>query len=384
MNGNGASTLLSKPSSWDAVALPTWPNSLLVIAKPSLAGCTNCAAPRCPCRPTRHEKKGGRCRCLILFPGLDDAFLDIVDPFTAGDPDQDGVLWTNLSRPHIAQELLRRGFRVSVAVVTQLLQRHRLGRRKARKTLPLGEHPQRDRQFQIIHHYRSAFEQSPDPIVSMDTKHKEFLGLLFRQGRLYTQKAHQALDHDFPSAALGVLYPHGLYDLKRNRGHLNLGLSHDTSRFACDSLTSWWQTEGQAAYPQAQRLLLLCDGGGSNAANRYVFKYHLERVADRVGLEIRVCHYPPHCSKYNPIEHRFFPHVTRACQGLLLTSVEVTCRAMARASTKTGLTTTVHVLAGDYPIAEGYPEAYRQTMRIRFDEELPVWNYRAIPHNWGS
>jgi hypothetical protein len=316
---------------------------------------------------------------LTLFPGLDEAFLQIVDPHTAGDPDQDGVLWTNLSRPKIAEELLRQGFRVSVTVVSQLLKRHRLGKRKACKSLPLGHHVHRDRQFQNIAHHRATFMQSPDPIVSMDTKHKEFLGLLFRQGRLYTQKAKKALDHDFPSAALGVIYPHGFYDIKRNLGHLNLGLSHDTSRFACDSLGLWWERHGRPAYPHARRMLLLCDGGGSNASNRYVFKYHLESLANRVALEIRVAHYPPHCSKYNPIEHRFFPHVTRACQGLLLTSTEVTSQAMARASTKQGLRTTVHVLTGDYPLKEGYPDEYLETMKIRFDEELPVWNYRAIP-----
>ncbi len=184
---------------------------------------------------------------MTLFPGIDEAFLQIVDPHTAGDPDQDGVLWTNLSRPKIAEELLRRGFRVSVTVVSQLLERHRLGSRKACKTLPLGRHVHRDRQFQIIANHRAAFMQAPDPIVSMDTKHKEFLGLLFRQGRLYTQKAKKALDHDFPSAAFGVIYPHGFYDIKRNLGHLNLGLSHDTSRFACDSLGFWWEMHGRSA-----------------------------------------------------------------------------------------------------------------------------------------
>ena len=316
---------------------------------------------------------------MTLFPGIDDAFLQIVDPHTAGDPDQDSVLWTNLSRAKIAADLLRRGFRVSVAVVSQLLQRHRLGLRKACKSLPLGRHVQQDRQFEIIASQRAAFMNSPNPIVSMDTKHKEFLGLLFRQGRLYTQKAKKALDHDFPSSALGVIYPHGFYDVKRNVGHLNLGLSHDTSRFACDSLGFWWETQGGLAHPDAEGMLLLCDGGGSNASNRYGFKYYLERLATRIGMEIRVAHYPPYCSKYNPIEHRFFPHVTRACQGLLLSSTEVTSKAMARASTKQGLKTTVHVLAGDYPLKEGYPDDYPETMKIRFDEELPTWNYRAIP-----
>ena len=233
---------------------------------------------------------------MSLFPGLDDAFLEVVDPHTAGDPDQDTVLWTNLSRPNIAEALLRLGFRVSVTVVSQLLRRHRLGYRKARKTLPLGRHADRDKQFHIIAKHRAEFAASPDPIVSMDTKAKEFLGLLFRKGRLYTQEAKRALDHDFPSAAWGVIYPHGFYDVKRNVGHLNLGLSHDTSRFACDSLAQWWEQQGRPAYPQARRLLLLCDGGGSNASNRYVFKYHLERLAVRVGLSIRVAHYPAYCS----------------------------------------------------------------------------------------
>lgn len=305
----------------------------------------------------------------------------MVDPATAGDPDREGVLWTNLSRPQIACELLRLGFRVSVTVVSRLLERHRLGRRKACKVLPLGHHVCRHRQFEIIARRRGEFLNSPDPIISMDTKHKEFLGLLFRIGRLYARHARKALDHDFPSSASGVLHPHGFYDLKRNLGHLNLGLSHDTSRFACDSIAYWWETHGRPAYPEARRLLLLCDGGGSNAANRYVFKYHLERLADRLGLEIRVSHYPPYCSKYNPVEHRFFPHITRACQGLLLTSLAVAVAAMSRASTKKGLKTTVHVLAGDYPLKEGYPKEYRDTMKIRFDEELPAWNYRAIPHD---
>jgi hypothetical protein len=319
-----------------------------------------------------------------LFAGLDAAFLEIVNPRVAGDPMREGVLWTNFSRAAIATELGKRGFHVSVPVVSQLLQRHHLGRRKAQKTLPLERHAQRDQQFQIIARYRTQYESSPNPILSIDSKHKEFLGLLFRAGRLYTQKAHQALDHDFPSAAEGVLYPHGIYDCKRNLGHINLGLSHDTSRFACDSMAYWWDHIGLAAFPHATSILMLCDGGGSNAANRHVFKYHLEQLAERIGREIRVAHYPSYCSKYNPIEHRFFPHVTRVCQGLLFSSLDVVCRAMARASTKTGLATTVHVLDGDYPIGETAPKNYKKTTKILFDEELPAWNYRAVPAKWGS
>src|SRR5258708_35753524 len=249
-------------------------------------------SPAAPAGPGA-EKGGGRQRCLTLFPGLDAAFLRIVDPHTAGDPDQDGVLWTNLSRPEIAQALKGRGFRVGVGVVAQLLKRHRLGRRKALKTLPMGHHADRGRQFRAIAAHREAFLRSGDPVVSMDTKRKEFLGLLFRQGKPYAPKAKKALDHDFPSAARGVVYPHGFYDIKRNLGHLNLGTSRDTSRFACESLAAWWEKRARAAYPEARRMLVLCDGGGRDASNRYVFKHHLERLACRLGLEVRVAHYPP-------------------------------------------------------------------------------------------
>lgn len=181
-----------------------------------------------------------------------------------------------------------------------------------------------------------------------------------------------------------MVHPHGIYDLKQNHGHLNLGLSHDTSRFACDSIAHWWESRGRALYPKADSILLLCDGGGSNAANRYVFKYHLERLADRIGLEIRVAHYPPYTSKYNPIEHRFFPHVTRACQGVLFTTLDTAVAKMAETRTATGLRSTVHVLPGDYPIGEKAPKNYKQTMRIVFDDDLPAWNYRAKPMKPGS
>ena len=147
----------------------------------------------------------------------------------------------------------------------------------------MGQHADRDWQFQIIEQYRETFTASADPVVSMDTKHKEFLGLFFRAGRIYTQRAKAAFDHDFPSAASGVLYPHGIYDANRNLGHLNLGLSHDTSRFACDSLGYWWEAYGRFAYPQSHRMLVLCDGGGGDASNRYVFKYHFGAVGQSSG-----------------------------------------------------------------------------------------------------
>jgi hypothetical protein len=297
---------------------------------------------------------------------------------------QPGVLWTNRSLRQLADALKERGFRVSVPIVEQLLRRHRLGRRKVQKKQTMGQHRDRDRQFRIIARLRAAYADSPNPIVSMDTKKKELLGNFFRDGRAYSNAPVAVFDHDYPSAASGVLYPHGLFDLKQKAGHINLGTSHDTSRFACDSLAYWWEHCGRPQHPQAKSLLLLCDGGGSNSARRYVFKHALEQVADRLGIEIRVAHYPPHTSKYNPIEHQFFCHVTRACRGVVLKSAEVALEYMARATTTTGLRTTVQLLAGDYPTGEKAPKDYKKAMRIVFDDELPAWNYRAIPRKPGS
>jgi Rhodopirellula transposase DDE domain len=202
--------------------------------------------------------------------GLDAAFLEIVTPHTAGDPMRAGVLWTNLSLRRLARELATRGFRVSVKVVTQLLEKHGLGRRKALKKRAFKRHPQQDRQFQIIADYRRIYEESGNPILSIDTKKKELIGQFFRSGQTYTQKVIETLDHDYPSQGTGAIYPHGLYDLQRNHGHLNVGTSHDTSRFACDSIAYWSEHFRGSDYPEATSLLALCDGGGSNASNRYV------------------------------------------------------------------------------------------------------------------
>jgi Rhodopirellula transposase DDE domain len=132
------------------------------------------------------------------------------------------------------------------------------------------------------------------------------------------------------------MIPHGIYDLQRNHGYVNLGTSHDPSEFACDSLRQWWQVYGRLASPAATSRLILCDGGGSNSARTYLFKAALEQLVQDTGLEMRIAHYPPYTSKYNPIEHRLFPHLTRACQGVIFTSVDVVQELMAKATTQTG------------------------------------------------
>ncbi len=264
-------------------------------------------------------------------------------------------------------------------VVKQLLRKHGYVKRKAQKSRALGQHPDRNAPFENIARLKQEYLASGNPILSIDTKKKELVGNFYREGRLLTQGVIKTLDHDFSSAASGVIIPHGLYDVRRNDGHVNLGTSHDTSEFACDSIERWWESRGRALYPQATSILLLCDGGGSNSASQYLFKEDLQRLVDRIGIEIRVAHYPPYTSKYNPLEHRLFPHLTRACQGVVFESVELVKELMERAKTSTGLRVTVDILDKVYQTGRKYAEGFKENMRIVFDEILPKWNYRALP-----
>jgi hypothetical protein len=205
------------------------------------------------------------------------------------------------------------------------------------------------------------------------------IGNFFRAGQLYTREVLETFDHDWPSAAQGVAIPHGLYDLKRNQGFVTIGTSHDTSEFACDSLRWWWNKHGRQAYPQASSLLLLCDGGGSNRANTWLFKRDLESFAQETGLEVRVAHYPAYCSKYNPIEHRLFPHLTRACQGVIFTGVELVKELMEKATTKTGLEVEVNILDKIYQTGRRVADDVKEQIQVVFAAVLPKWNYTLVP-----
>ena len=289
------------------------------------------------------------------------------------------VRWTDLSYEQIAGHLAEAGSPVSVPVVKQLLKKHGYVTRKAQKSRAMGGHPDGNQQFENIARLKREYLGTDDPIVSMDTKKKELIGNFYRAGNLLTQGVIETLDHDFPSFAEGVVIPHGLYDVKHNDGHVNLGTSHDTGEFACESIERWWREKGRALYPRATSILLLCDGGGSNSASQYLFKEDLQKLVDRPGIEIRVAHYPPYCSKYNPIEHRLFPHLSRACQGVIFESVGLVKELMEKASTSTGLRVTVDILDKVYQTGRKYAEGFKESMKIVFDDLLPKWNYRAVP-----
>ena len=326
------------------------------------------------------EPGGGRHAYTVHWAEIDAKFLSVLHDHTAGDPMEETVRWTDLTVGEIVQALRTdHQIRVSPHVVRQLLKKHHYRRRQAQKKQTMRNVPQRNEQFEKILRLQAEFEAAGNPILSMDSKKKEHLGNFYRAGHLYTLEELRAYDHDFTSFADGVIIPHSLYDLRYNIGYIQLGTSHDTSEFAADSLRLWWYLYGYRLYSRATALLLLCDGGGSNDARHYLFKQDIQKLADEIGLEIRIAHYPPYTSKYNPIEHRLFPHVTRACQGVMFTSVALVKELMEKTHTQTGLKVFVHILDKVYPTGRTVADDFKATMQIVFDDDLPQWNYRAIP-----
>lgn len=290
------------------------------------------------------------------------------------------VRWTNLYPWEIAKRLADRyEIKVSRTVISKLLKRHNYHRRQALKKQTMKNVPDRNEQFENITRLIAAYEATDNPIMSMDTKKKEYLGNFYRAGHLYTREQLSTYDHDFASFAQGVVIPHGLYDLKQNIGYINLGTSKETSQFACDCLRNWWYNQGQYDYPKATSMLLLCDGGGSNSSRHHIFKQDLQLLVDEIGLEIRIAHYPPYTSKYNPIEHRLFPHVTRACQGVIFTSIELVKALVEKTSTSTGLKVVVQIIDKVYETGRKVADDFKETIQIIFDDFLPQWNYTAVP-----
>ena len=325
---------------------------------------------------------GGRKSYTVTWGApLDEKFLTVLRDHTAGDPMDERVRWTNLTPGEIVKGLrTEHDLVVSKFVVYQLLKKHNYRRRKAQKKSSLKQAiKNRNEQFEKIARLKAEFAAAGNPIVSMDTKKKEYIGNFYRDGHLYTLEELHTYDHDFHSYAEGVIIPHSLYDLQFNVGYIQLGNSHDTGEFACDSFRHWWDTYGRKLYPKATAILVLCDGGGSNSSRHYLFKQDLQALADEIGVEIRIAHYPPYCSKYNPIEHRFFPHVTRACQGVIFTSMALVKELMAKTTTSTGLKAFVHIIDKVYETGRKVAADFKENMRIIFDDFLPQWNYRAIP-----
>lgn len=347
-------------------------------------GRTELADPeRLPAGDRIRHPGGGRKRVVEQQPELEPQFEQVLDTYTAGSPMNEKVRWTNLRPSQISDLLQRAACPASSYIVKQLLRRHDYVPRKLQKRLPTGACAERDAQFQLLRALRADYRGLGYPIISIDTKKKEALGNLYRDGRLYTRAELQVLDHDFPNLAEGVLIPYTIYDLLRNQAYVYLGNSKDTAEFVGDCLRHWWTHYGLPHYPQARSILSLADGGGSNSARHFLFKQELQRVVDAIQVEIRMAHYPPYCSKWNPVEHRVFPHITRALQGLVLTSAELVRQVIETTTTKTGLRVVAHLVDKVYTTGQKVAVDFKATMRIVFNDYLSQWNYRVVPAGWG-
>ncbi|MGW2770929.1 ISAzo13 family transposase [Streptomyces sp. NPDC001275] len=337
-----------------------------------------------PLRRVRRQG-GGRKRVADLDPGLRPALLALVEPDMRGDS-MSPLRWTTKSTRNLADELTRQGHRVGADTVADLLREEGFSLQGNAKTLEGKQSPDRDAQFRYINEQVKVFQETGDPVVSVDTKKKELVGPYKNAGREWRPEGEptQVSTHDFPDKELGKAIPYGIYDLAANTGWVSVGTDHDTAAFAVASIRRWWHGAGHAAYPDARRLLITADAGGSNGYRTRAWKAELAALAVEMGLDITVCHFPPGTSKWNRIEHRLFSHITMNWRGRPLTSHEVIVNTIAATTTRTGLT--VH--------AELDTTAYATGVRIgdRQMKALPLarhtwhgdWNYTLRPEAYAQ
>lgn len=316
-----------------------------------------------------------------MQPGLVEAIKTAVADHTAGSPVDQNIRWTNRSPREIAQEIAVEGFQVCPDTVRRILTENlELGLRQAVKEEARCQCPFRDEQFQYLAELRAWYEKRRWPVLSIDTKQKELLGNFFRRGRAYTDGQVRVQDHDFATLGLGRVIPYGVFDVVRNEGFLYLAQGADTSELACDAIWRWWQRLGHKQYWHASGLLVLCDCGGSNGNRLHRFKEELSWLASDMRRDLRVAHYPPGCSKYNPIEHRLFCHVTRALQGVVLKTIHVAQRFISRTTTSTGLKVIAEIADTIYQKGQKATRAFldNRSAFFEFDTRLPQFNYTAL------
>lgn len=325
----------------------------------------------------------GRKSMLPQHPEWTQAVVKIIEPHTAGLPQDENVVWVSLSVTQIMSELSAIGYDISRYFVRQILDSLGLRERSFYKDLPMKEVKNRDEQFQRISSIREKAEAVGLPIISIDTKKKEMLGNFKREGKALSNGQLMAYDHDFFTFSDGQIVPHGIYDVTRNVGYMTLGISHDTSKFVCDNIVRVWENHLKWQYPDARTLVILCDGGGSNSSSHRIVKQDLMDLANKLGIRLLIVHYPPYCSKFNPIEHRLFSQITRSWNGAPLLNLQNAAERAMMTTTKKGLKVHVHINFKTYdikrPIEESYPK--RLASQVVFAPELGKWNYLIKPAN---
>jgi len=308
--------------------------------------------------------------------------LDYVSEHTAGSPTDELVKWTHLQPRDIAKYIKDTHLiYVSNGQVKRILKDAGYCRRKPLKVLATGASPHRGEQFRIICVILSlSMLMDANPVLSIDTKKKEELGNLTRgEAILCEGAAVKVFDHDYSFLSTGKVIPHGIYDMKLNKGFLSLGNSHETAQFVIDNLEWWWFTYGIHDYPDADHVLIFCDCGGANGYRHHLFKKLLQDFAQETGLRITIVHYPPYCSKYNPIERMLFSHVHRTIQGTILINIQQVNELMSKKHTSKGLTVIVRVVEKHYPTGVKSCKEDIDTKRIFKHPELPDFSYMISP-----
>jgi hypothetical protein len=312
------------------------------------------------------------------YPKIREHIRIIVEDSTYGSPEK-VLSWTTESLRSIAQKLDElHGEKVTHVTVGALLEGMGYSKQANQKMLQVGKpHPDRNAQFEYINKKAKEFIESGEPVISVDTKKKENIGNFKNPGQEYRRNKdpRAVLDHDFPIKELGKISPYGIYNLNHNVGFVNVGTSRDTAQFASESIFRWWKAVGEHSFPNATKLLITCDCGGSNGNRLRLWKYEVSQLAIRFGIEIHVCHFPPGTSKWNKVEHRLFCYISKNWQGKPLIDIETAINLIGSTTTTTGLK--VYCQRDDtiYEPKVCVPDENFEAIKIVKLDPFESWNY---------
>jgi hypothetical protein len=323
---------------------------------------------------------GGRKRAVETQPGLLAALEALIEDAIRGDPEAP-LRWVSRSQRNIAEALRRQGFEVSQKLVGRLLRALEYSCQANRKTREGSSHPDRNAQFAYINATVKTAITAGEPAISVDTKKKELVGDFRNPGRELRPKGdpEPVRVHDFKIPELGKVAPYGVYDIAANQGWVNVGIDADTAAFAVESIRRWWERLGRARYPEAGRLVITADCGGSNGARVRLWKRELQRFANETGLAVTVAHLPPGTSKWNRIEHRLFAYISQNWRGKPLVSHQVIIQLIGATTTNTGLTVTCDIDASRYPKGIKVSDAEMDAINIERHTFHGDWNYTIKP-----
>lgn len=324
---------------------------------------------------------GGRKKLSQAMPELLDAIEEIVGETTRGDPEPP-LRWTCKSVRNITEELIKRGFEVGRQSVANLLHELDYSLQATRKTSEgKQDHPDRDEQFKHINKKSKSFIRSKSPVISVDTKKKENVGNYHNNGREWQHKGKpiEVLDHDFPDPKVSKAVPYGVFDVAENKGWVNVGISADTAEFAVESIRQWWKKMGYKKYPDAKKLLITADCGGSNSYRVHLWKVELQKLANETNLKITVCHYPPGTSKWNKIEHKLFSFISINWRGRPLVDYRTVVDLIARTKTTTSLTVKARLDRRKYEKGRKVTKEQIEALNIVRDKFHGEWNYTIKP-----